>query len=615
MYKNWRKYGIEISTSKQSGQHKTTCPNCKDSRGNPRDKSLSVNLDDGTFLCHHCQWSGCVAEEDEYEKQQRIAEWKRTHTKQYAKPMPKQQCEVETKAGAWFKSRGISKATLKAMRITEGAEFMPQDGCERNTIQFNYYRDGELVNVKFRTGDKHFKFCKDAELIPYNLDGIAGQKTCIITEGEMDALSYYEAGFHNVTSVPNGGAGKNLDFLDDYIESHFEDKETIYIASDTDKVGCHLRDELIHRFGIDRCKVVEYGEGCKDANEHLMKYGLASLKETIANAREIPLEGVFTTPDFEPSFDEYFRNGLQKGVTIGHQNFDDICSFETKRLCIVTGIPSSGKSEFIDEMAVRLNIRYGWRFAMFSPENMPVEYHGAKLVEKFVGKKFGRSTMEYSEYEMAKRHLEKNFFWIMPKDSNRLDDILEKGKSLVRRKGIKCLVIDPYNRIESEQPAGMNETQYISKVLDKLTNFAQVNDVLVILMAHPKKMYKDATGKMERPNLYDISGSANFYNKADFGLVVHRNKEEGYTDVFVDKVKFRHLGDSGKSARFRYNLQNGRYVPYMENGQEWDNTNYLVKQYREQGERAQTSAFAPMPQNTSFDRPVSMGDVDNDLPF
>jgi twinkle protein len=192
----------------------------------------------------------------------------------------------------------------------------------------------------------------------------------------MDALSFYECGRHDVVSVPNG-ANANLDYLDDYIEEYFDDKETIFIASDTDTKGVILRDELIRRFGAERCRVLEYGEGCKDANEHLMKYGSDSLLKCLANAPEIKLEGIFTVSDFEQSLDALFEYGMQKGVTIGHDNFDRLLSFETKRLCVVTGIPGSGKSEFIDEIAERLNMRYGWRFAYFSPENAPLAYHAS----------------------------------------------------------------------------------------------------------------------------------------------------------------------------------------------------------------------------------------------
>jgi twinkle protein len=186
----------------------------------------------------------------------------------YKKPEQKGNAKLEPRALAWFASRGISQKTVEAMKITEGKEWMPQKNGLANTVQFNYYRNGELVNTKFRTGDKCFKLCSGAELLPYNIDAIKGTTECIITEGEMDALSFYECGRHDVVSVPNG-ANANLSYLDDYIDDYFDDKETIFIASDTDTKGVLLRDELLRRFGPERCRVLEYGEGCKDANEHL----------------------------------------------------------------------------------------------------------------------------------------------------------------------------------------------------------------------------------------------------------------------------------------------------------------------------------------------------------
>jgi twinkle protein len=580
---DWRKYGIDAPLG-GSGNKKVFCPQCHESRRDKRDRSLSINLDTGEFHCHYCGFSGCAAEKEAWEKERpwhNFAPIKRKR-KEYRKPQHRPEGPMSEKALAWFQSRGISAATLQALKVTEGKEWMPQKNGEANTVQFNFFRNGELVNTKFRTGDKCFKMVSGAELLPYNIDGIKGCKECIITEGEMDALSFYECGRHDVVSVPNG-ANTNLDYLDDYIEEYFDDKETIYIASDTDTKGVILRDELLRRFGAERCRVLEYGDGCKDANEHLMAYGKESLLQCLADAPEVKMEGVFTVSDFEQSLDAIFEYGLQKGVTVGHPNLDKLLSFETKRLCVVTGIPGSGKSEFIDEIAERLNMRYGWRFAYFSPENAPLAYHASKLIEKFTGKHFNRTSLTFGEYKEVKEHLEQDFFFISPRDDYRLDTILERGKFLVRRKGIKALVIDPYNRLENDL-GGRSETQYISVMLDKLTNFAQQNDVLLILMAHPTKMKRNQDGVTETPTLYDISGSAHFYNKADFGIVVHRNRVENTVEVQVQKVKFRHLGEVG-TAYFKYNLNNGRYVPYTQGVEpEWDNENHLThaRQQREQ---------------------------------
>lgn len=601
--KDYSDYGIQIPYGKRSGKVKTFCPQCHKDRHDKRDKSLSVDLDKGVWNCHYCGFSGHL-EYDEHEKQKWMEQqpwYQRTKMRQkpaYKKPQPRPITPISDKAKAWFKGRGISEETLLALKVTEGLEWMPQKQGQANTVQFNYYHNGELVNTKFRTGDKCFKLCSGAELLPYNIDAIKGQKECLITEGEMDCLSFYECGRHDVVSVPNG-ANSNLDYLDDYIEEYFDDKETIYIASDSDTKGVLLRDELLRRFGVERCRVLEYGEGCKDANEHLMKFGRESLLQCIASAPEIKMEGVFTVQDFEQSLDALFEKGWQKGVTIGHDNFDRLCSFETKRLCIVTGIPGSGKSEFIDEIAERLNMRYGWRFAYFSPENAPLAYHASKLIEKFTGKHFNRQSLSYGEYKQVKEHIEQDFYFIAPTDNYRVDTILEKAKYLVRRRGIKALVIDPYNRLESEQ-GGRSETQYISGLLDKLTNFAQRNDILIILMAHPTKQPRNKDGVIEAPTLYDISGSANFFNKADFGIVVHRNRLENTVEVHIQKVKFRHLGECG-TALFKYNLNNGRYTPFT-NGIEpvWDNVNHLQEEIRRREQEADEAAafdFTKIPED------------------
>ena len=609
---NWEKYGISAPFGSRSGNKKVFCPQCHDERRDKRDKSLSINLATGEFHCHYCGFSGCAAEKESWEREERLwhnyAPIKRQKP-EYKKPTPRPVSPISPKALAWFASRGISEQTLVEMKVTEGQEWMPQKQGQANTVQFNYYRDGVLLNTKFRTGDKCFKLCSGAELLPYNIDGIKGQKECIITEGEMDALSFYECGRHDVVSVPNG-ANANLDYLDDYIEDYFDDKETIFIASDTDTKGVLLRDELVRRFGAERCRILEYGEGCKDANEHLQKYGKQSLLECLSAAPEIKLEGIFTVSDFEASLDALFENGMQKGVTIGHECFDRLLSFETKRLCIVTGIPGSGKSEFIDEIAERLNIRYGWRFAYFSPENAPLAYHASKLIEKFTGKKFDKQHLTYGEYRQVKDHLEQNFYFISPSENFQVDTILDRAKYLVRRRGIKALVIDPYNRLESTR-GKLNETEYISELLDKLTNFAQINDILIILMAHPTKMQKNKDGEPEIPSLYDISGSANFYNKADFGIVVHRNRLDNTVEVYVKKVKFRHLGECGM-ALFKYNLNNGRYVPYT-NGIEpvWDNDNHIQKELLRRAQEAEQAARF----NFDDDLPFGGNEDEEDCPF
>lgn len=563
--KQFTDFGIEIPFAKKAGNVKTFCPHCHDQRKDKRDKSLSVNIDKGIWHCHYCNWSGTL----------HVGE--RSHTTPrttYSKPIPRPISPLSTSLMDWFKKRGISEQTISNLRISEGQEFMPQTGAKENTMQFRYYLNGELINVKYRTLNKLFKLESGAELIPYNLDSITGKSTCIITEGEMDCLSFIEAGYKNCISVPNG-ASNNLSYLDDFIDGWFEDKQIIYIATDTDQKGLLLREELIRRFGSERCKIITYGDDCKDANEHLVKYGADSLRHCYEDAKEVKVEGIFSISDFEDSLDLLYQQGMPKGVGIGLENFDKLCSFETKCLAVVTGIPGSGKSEFIDQIIESLNVRHGWRAAFFSPENAPLQYHASKLIEKLTGKQFNPEKLTQADFDEAKSYVNENFFFINPKDNFSVDNILSKARYLIRRHGIKALVIDPYNRLDIN--CGHNkETDFVRDILRKLINFAQQNDVLIFLMAHPTKQQKNKdTQQIEAPTLYDIAGSAHFYNMADYGIVVHRDRPNNRVEIKVSKVRFKHLGSVG-TVYMKYNINNGRYVPAVEGQQpEWDNTSHL----------------------------------------
>ncbi|WP_394700344.1 AAA family ATPase [uncultured Bacteroides sp.] len=459
----------------------------------------------------------------------------------------------------WFTAeRGISAEAVAALHISHSQEFMPQTGRKESCVCFNYFERGELVNTKFRDGRKNFKMTTGAELIPYNIDSIEDTPQCIITEGEVDALSFVTVGRTDVVSVPSG-ANKNLTWLDRFVESHFENKDVIYLAVDNDRKGLELQQELLRRLGRERCRILTYGEGCKDANEHLLKYGANSLLKTIEEAPEQPLEGVYTADDVADDLRTLFENGFSSGAPTGLETLDRNLTFELGRLCVVTGVPGSGKSEFIDELVLRLCLRHGWKPAFFSPENLPLVYHLRKLAEKLTGRLFVPFSTSESLYRRLVNYLTDNVCHILPKDDFTAETILEKARELVRRRGIRTFVFDPFNRLEHLIPDGMSETQYISAFLDKLTNFAVRNNCLVILVAHPRKMNRDAqTGRTPVPTLYDINGSAAFFNKCDFGLTVERDTD--VVRIHVQKVKFRHLGQPG-IVPFVFNTVNGRYTP------------------------------------------------------
>lgn len=554
---NFEKFNVNTN-GRTSGRMKTYCPQCHGQRHDKRDKSLSVNLDTGLAYCHYCNWKLNARQTERKERHEATP---------IARPVV-----LSDEVVRWFaQERGIPVSTLIEAGITSAEEYMPQTRKKELCVCFNYYEGDRLVNTKFRDLNKNFKFTAGAELIPYNINSILGQEECDIVEGEADTLAVMTIGRKSVISVPSG-ANRNLAWLDRFIESHFADKKVIYICVDTDRKGLELRDELIRRLGAERCRIVDLSP-YKDANEVLLQPdGAETLRAAFENAPQAPLEGVFTADDLSDEMRTLYENGLGSGADTGWENLDRICTFEPGRLCVVTGTPGSGKSEFVDELVMRLNLRHHWRAAYFSPENMPMVYHLQKLAEKLIGTRFHKYSMSEVQYRAVANHLQENVTSILPKDDFTVDNILAKARELVHRHGIRQFVLDPLNSIDHLIPCGESETQYMNVFLNKLIGFARRNRCLVILVAHPRKMNREAgTNKTTVPDMYDISGSAAFYNKCDYGLVVERDRQEQVTRIHVEKVKFRHLGDKGK-ATFVYNRANGRFA---EQNTPFDNSNWL----------------------------------------
>jgi len=450
--------------------------------------------------------------------------------------------------------RKVSNNTLLRFNVTEAIEWMPKAQKEIKVVCFNYMRDGEVVNIKFRGKNKDMKLAKDAELIFYNLDAIKDEKECVIVEGEIDAMSMYEAGIYNCVSVPNG-ANTNLKYIDNCYE-HFLNKEKIIIATDNDEAGRKLRDELMFRFGIDRCWVVDFENlpiRCKDANDVLINFGAEKLKEIVSLATQVPIEGLIAENERKNRLFDLYENGIPSGTPAGIQGFDNYIRFQGGLVTLITAPPSSGKSEFLDFVAAGLAVRENWRFGVLSFENQPTELHDAKIAEKIIGKAFGfrkdkLNRISREQLEMASNELFDKFKIIdTSKIDITLDGILKKLEELVNKYGIKGVIIDPYNKILHTMPSGMTETNYVNHFMTKITAFAKRFNVHIFLVVHPTKPQGGSSNgvKPQRLSLYNASGSANFYNQTDNGWVIIRNKETKLVDVYIDKIRFSEQGREG----------------------------------------------------------------------
>jgi twinkle protein len=544
----FNQYGLE------SGKSQGICPLCSHTRKpeNKKAKCASYDWDRGLGTCHNCSTSFQLHTYQRKGASERV----------YVRPEVTEFLPVKDKVTEWFETRGITQKTLDDLKVGQGPEYMPQTGKTENTIQFNYVMGDQLINVKYRDGRKNFKLYKGAEKVFYNINSIIGYDSCVITEGEMDVLAFHEAGVKNVVSVPNGATltNNNLDYLDNCID-YFEDKERILLAIDKDEPGQMLQQELVRRLGAETCFIVDFDD-CKDANEYLLEHGKEKLAESIAKARPYPLENVTTFKDIEGEITDFVKNGFKPGFQVGLPNFDEIFSTYTKQFITVTGIPSSGKSDFVDQMVVGYNQQYGWKTAFASPENQPTYLHAHKLMRKVWGDMPNVGDIGGAKWNEVAEHVNDHFYFI-DMDKYDLDSVLRKGAELVKRKGIKCLVIDPYNKVRDINAKTDDVNRYTMDYLMKIETFAKKYDCLVFIVAHPTKMMKGQDGKIQEPTMYNIKGGGEWYDASYHGLLVHRDYDAGTTKVKVLKVKFQNLGENGAEAHFTWDRASGRFVPEM----------------------------------------------------
>lgn len=549
-------YDLNISLpSGASGEVRVKCPECSHKRKpeHQRIKDLAVNVEKGTFHCHHCGWSGGLATTD----------W-RERKPIYTAPRPLPAVATPTmwdNVVKWFADRGIPESALAEKGITASSEYCPVCDTHMGTVLFPYFVGGKHVNTKHRCAKKHFRMEAGAQRVLYNQDACAESDTLVIVEGEIDALSVHVAGIPHVVSVPDGAPAPNaknyaskFTFLE-AAESLIERVDKVILAVDADDPGQTLMDELARRIGPEKCSRVIWPEGIKDANDCLITYGADVLKAYIDAAQPFPVEGIYTGFDLESDMIRLYQHGEDRGVGFGVPSLDEHYTVKTGQLTVVTGIPNHGKSTVMDQLFMWLAEQHDWTFAIFSPEQQPLARHQQHLIEQHVGKAFHTGYSErMSEAEMlqANRWVADRFAFILP-ETTAVDTILNLAKVQVFRNGVKGVVIDPWNELEHSRPRHLSETEYISEALSKFRRFARHHDVHVWLIAHPTKMRATETGKEPVPGLWDISGSAHFRNKADVGLTVWRDLElnDNTVELHITKMRFRSDGKLG-NVTFAY---------------------------------------------------------------
>lgn len=580
-YNEFRKLGIEVP-NKTEGRMKVLCPKCEG--GKKKEKSLSVYFGSGQYVCHRatCGWRGWAGRKDEYKR----PEWKNN-------------TNLPGKVVKYFEGRGISQKTLKEAKVSVD---------ERGNIEFNYFRGAELINIKTRYENekgKTFKQVAGAEKMVYNYNSIAGKKKCIIVEGEIDVLSWIQAGVektHAIISVDQGAGlvGSNLSGKLECIKNCAEDLDNIeefYICTDKDAPGVYLQTELIRRFGEYRCNIVNLPEGLKDANEVLQQKhypgstNVETLRFCLKNSTQVEVGGIYKLESgVRKQMLDAFDNGRKKGDTTNFKELDKIFTLLAGDMSLYYGIPGMGKSQMARMLMVLKSYFQGWKWACFVPEDMPADYFFEDLCHIYVGKSSdmeAKDRMTREEFINAMEFIKDHFFLIysepdskgkMAMPSNKW--INERIRFLKLKHGVNAYCKDPWNKIYHDFK-GKREDQYLADELTREAFFAKGFDA-AFYIAHPtggkveietRNNADVSKGEYRIPNPYYISGGSMWQNMMDNIICIHRpGKLTNPLDMTVQwhqqKVRKKKLvGKEGK-VEFIFKPSTARYYEenYAQNG-------------------------------------------------
>lgn len=567
---------LGIRLRRRSGNEKTVCPKCSHTRRNKTDQCLSVNITNGEYNCHNCGWKGNV----------RFTE-KRREDKKYSKPT-KEQIEnriLNERVISYSKSRGISEDTLKKFMVYAKEEWMPQTQKKERCICFPYIRDTEIVNIKFRDGAKNFRLVKDAELIFFGMQTLIGKRCAIITEGEWDALAAYEAGFGNdyelvpdeegvvvehelgrwgVLSVPNGASrgSQKLDYIDN-CSDWLKDVDEFILATDNDEAGLLLRDELMRRLGVDKCRMVNYPSQyvvadkdgnkrpCKDLNEVLLNFGKEGVVKTLLSSELPPVEGIQYLGDLFPTMLENFRKGIQLSPTTRFKTVDEYFRWKKGDINLFSGYANWGKTTYVVQLMLIKSIYDGWKWAIFSPESYPANDFYDDIVEMYVGKWLNRMTEQ--EYVEACDFIDKHFFYVYPENDHDINSIHEKFRYLVLKKGIDGVMVDPFNQLDKNQKPYERDDQYLSETLKDIKRFALMNAVCYNIVAHPKNPTYEKNKELPPVGMYDLAGGAMWGNKCDQITIYHRprfHEDKNSPEVKIYQIKTKRKRTGGQNGEF-----------------------------------------------------------------
>lgn len=541
------------------------CPICNGGRKGDKE-TFALNIDKHTFNCLRgsCGASGTFHElcKEYGERAEYMSEFRKGKfdnfipKKEYVKPKEKL-IKVSDKAIDYIKLRGITDETIKHFDIKSDP---------KGNIVFPYYDENkEHVLNKFRISRKFIKGQDNTKTwqegggkpVLFGMDKADTSKPIIITEGEFDCCSVYEAGYKNVVSIPFGT--NNTEWINECW--NFLDKcKDIILWFDSDAAGKKATEEVSKKLGIYKCKIIKPNE--KDANLILHKYGKEKVKEYIEKAEIIPMENLTVLADckyteterilFGNRFIDYYLGGCRMGD-----------------LTVWTGKRGSGKSTVLNQ-TIADTVEQDYKTFLYTGELsnskakqwLDRQVAGEKHIVEFQDELTGRK--EYGVHPKVVSKLERwyrNHIYVYGDDGNDdIEDVIEVMQYAYRRYNVKRFILDNLKTMKTTSGKDSNAKQ--GNIMNALRKFVKTFDVHVDLVVHPRKTIKE---ELEDE---DVGGSSDIIDLAHNIIVVQRiykdklddKDDEIYhnNDLILNIKKNREYGDVDKKGFFRFNIKSKR---------------------------------------------------------
>ncbi len=469
----------------------------------------------------------------------------------------------------YLQAQGIPVEWAQAMRwgVATRSQKSENEELTRSKVCLAYrnYVEGYCCNVKYRTVNKsptgqwEKGFDQSSAFTPcapYNIDAVSGSRLAIsgsapnteyrtanrepltanrgaerlyITEGEKDACVLSGLGYRPCISVASGAQTDHQKSFAAF-RGWLEPYQTVVIVGDQDMPGRQMAQHLIDYFDDREVRVVRWDQRRwgKDITEVYQQHGAEQVQEFIAGAEIIVRQDIeeYLTEEGQQETIESARGNYDHGYSmgIGPETDRHFRLTEGGGLIIVTGVPNTGKTDFLNFLTMSLLRERHCHVCYCSFETPNKFRHAGDLTQLWAGAT-DLSLLTPEEVRPVAECVMRHVTHIrMRRERPTPKAVLDKATSvLARHPDLQYLVIDPY--LYLTMPAGRNvtETDSIRNLLTQVQDWAHDHRIWVFIVAHPRKLQKDdGTQDFEEIDMYTIAGSANWANVADFVLSLRR---------------------------------------------------------------------------------------------